>query len=126
MSDYVKFRNLVEPPEKELESTVAKLGAELAKSGESCEIQFRFLTEEGEIRHSLVLRGAEIEDGEKEAARIEIALKLATWFEIAEGKLSPVEAWYRGRMGFRGDLDVARRLVRAAGESGEKLCPFEL
>ena len=128
MSDYVKLKNLVDPPQREVDSTLKKLAADLGRSGERCRIQFRFLTEDGEIQRWLEL-GAKTQIAEgmrkREDVQIEVALKLQTWFEVAEGKLSPVEAWYGGRMGFRGDLDLARRLVKAAAASGDKLCPFE-
>jgi hypothetical protein len=50
---------------------------------------------------------------------IELITREPTWWEIAEGRLSPLDAFTEGRLRVLGDADLAARLLRkASGGTG--------
>ncbi|WP_158711061.1 SCP2 sterol-binding domain-containing protein [Streptomyces albus] len=50
---------------------------------------------------------------------IELITREATWWEIAEGRLSPLDAFAEGRLRVLGDAALAARLLRkASGDTG--------
>jgi putative sterol carrier protein len=51
-----------------------------------------------------------------ESPDVELILDAPTWRAITSGELSLVEAFARGRMRVRGDIDDARRLVQQLGK----------
>jgi putative sterol carrier protein len=56
--------------------------------------------------------GCKVTDVVPESPDVELILDAHTWRAIASGELSLVEAFARGRMRVRGDIDDARRLVQ--------------
>ena len=56
--------------------------------------------------------GCKMTDVVPESPDVELILDAPTWRAIASGELSLVEAFARGRMRVRGDIDDARRLVQ--------------
>ena len=55
--------------------------------------------------------GCKVTDVVPESPAVELILDAQTWKAIASGELSLLEAFARGRMRVRGDIDDARRLV---------------
>lgn len=62
-------------------------------------------------------RSARRKDG---APDVEIVTRAQTWDDIAEGALSPLEAFVTGKLRLRGDAELAKRIVRElAADDGE-------
>jgi putative sterol carrier protein len=77
-------------------------------------IQFT-LSEGSAVRHWSVSRtasGSTVSEREHKSPTLEILTSTQTWTEIASGKLTPLEAFVRGRLRVRGDIALARLLVR--------------
>ena len=55
--------------------------------------------------------GCKVTDVVPASSDVELILEAATWRAIASGELSLLEAFARGQMRVRGDVDDARRLV---------------
>jgi hypothetical protein len=56
--------------------------------------------------------GSRVTTGDPQPPDLEVLLDAETWKQIAAGALSPLEAFGRGKMRIRGDLNLARRIVR--------------
>jgi putative sterol carrier protein len=41
---------------------------------------------------------------------VEIITRAETWWEIADGRLSPLEAFVKGRLRVRGKIELAKRI----------------
>jgi putative sterol carrier protein len=55
---------------------------------------------------------------------LEVVLQEGTWWEIVEGRLSPPDAFRRGRMRIRGDVNLGSRLYKslAADDGSTDIC----
>jgi putative sterol carrier protein len=111
---------------RQIDDTFRELSNALAASDEGARVQIT------------VRRGAEPRswslDLEKHAATptpkrgpkpdLEIVVQESTWWEIAEGRLSPPDAFRMGRLRIRGDANLGMRLYKVvAGEDGStELC----
>ena len=49
-------------------------------------------------------------------ADLELITTAEVWVEIASGRISPLEAFGRGKLRFRGDVELARMIVRRVRE----------
>jgi putative sterol carrier protein len=73
------------------------------------------VADESELRSRAIhaaASGSEVTDVVPESPDVELILDAPTWRAIASGELSLLEAFARGRMRVRGDIDDARRLVQ--------------
>jgi len=105
---------LVEPDRYDLDGTFARLAELIGTPQEPLSVRFHIA--DGDAVRSWYL-DAGPEGGQvttEESARrpdVEFILDSETWKLIAEGTLSPLEAFGRGRMRVRGDIDVYRRFA---------------
>jgi putative sterol carrier protein len=106
---------LAQPDSYDFDATFARLAQLVGTSQEALSVRFH-LADGDAVRSWSVDAGPE--GGQvttEEPARppgIELILDAETWKLIAEGTLTPLEAFGRGRMRVRGDIDVYRRFAR--------------
>lgn len=102
-------------PRKALGATFEGMAKLLDRVGESATTQFTVLTPDGVARWRLDLgeSGTSCREGAADAADLEIVVGEGTWWEIASGELSPVDAFARGELRILGDAALATRLYKA-------------
>ncbi len=130
MQRYAILRSLVEPAKRDLGATCHRLAELLADAGEQGTVQLN--VREGEAEHVY-----SFELGQKQAVNravagprpptLQIVTAAETWWPIAEGRLSPLEAFAQGKLRVRGDTALGTRLVRklAAGAGMVEICGLE-
>jgi putative sterol carrier protein len=113
---YVKLQKLTEPLRPELATTFHRVAEILSKTqnGKPLQLQFSILDKEAEepTPWSVVItkEGPKVEQKAAERPDVELITAAETWWEIAEGKLSPLEALVTGRLRVRGHLERAKRV----------------
>lgn len=119
-SDYARLRNLTTPTGNDLAQTFHRLGGELEgaiqlEKGESAAVVFTLVGEEHRRRWSLRLQRGTCSVGESEieSPDLEIVVREEGWWDIASGRLSPMEVFGQGRLRLRGDMALAERLYAA-------------
>ena len=114
MTDFVKLRDLTGPEEQDLGQTIERMAELLKSSGETGRVQFRFIDKEPGRDWCLELRGRQ---GAARAERLdgpnlEVITRAKTWWGIAKGTLSPLDALLQGKLRIRGDAELGKRLLR--------------
>lgn len=105
---------LAEPDSYDLDGTFARLAELIGAPQEPLSVRFRIA--DGHAVRSWTLRagpeGRQVTTQESEPQPdLEFILDAETWKLIAEGTGSLLEAFGRGRMRVRGDIEVARRFA---------------
>jgi putative sterol carrier protein len=118
---FAKLKKLVETGEDDLEKSVSRLADVLKSSGEQAELQVDIVRGRTTKRWTVSLEPKSAAALEKAARRPDlwILVSQGTWQQIAEGALSPVDAFLSGELRIRGDTELARRLLKRAGDGGE-------
>jgi hypothetical protein len=110
-----------EPGSADPDATFAQLGELHGASPEPLTVRFHLSF--GEQVRSWVLHadasGCRVMHDASGAADVEAFLDAQTWAMIASGEISPLEAFARGRMQVRGDIDIAGRFVRQLHRTGD-------
>jgi putative sterol carrier protein len=132
LSDFIRpFPNLLEG-DRNIQRSFERIAESLAGTNTAGAIQFSIREGDNQRHWSLVLSPKEchVAEVKAERPRLEILTDADTWLEVAEGNLTPIEAFGSGRLRVRGDLRfatlLARRLWRMAsapsdGGTGEDL-----
>lgn len=113
---YVRLQKLTEPMRPELATTFNRVAEILSKirNGRPLQLQFSILDKEDKepIPWSVAITkaGPRVEQKAAERPDVEIITRAETWWEIAEGKLSPLEAFLTGRLRVRGHIERAKRV----------------
>lgn len=120
MARYAKLRCLTEPREQHLDQTFQRLAQCLRNSGKTGTLQCTILAGEAARHWTLQLRGEEcrLQSKPVKAPDLQIITGEATWWEIAEGKLSPLEAFGQGRLRILGDTELGSHLLQLAADGG--------
>ena len=105
----------------DIAASVDELGNNLSSGTDIGRVQVRMLGDKRSTDFSLeVLAGdAKTSKATIDNADLEIVVSEETWTEIANGDLSPVDAYLTGRMEIAGDLSFGKRLY-AKGMSGRR------
>jgi len=92
-----------------------KMGKALAGSKRTGAIQFTIREGRRTRRWCLTLTpgGCDVAESATSDPDLEILTDAATWFSIASGSASPLEAFGSGRVRVRGDIRLARVLARS-------------
>jgi len=101
--------------------------AEILAKAPKAPLRLQFSILEVEIDESMVWSVVVDEDGGRAAsgpsgqADVEVITQAETWWAMAEGRLSPLDAFLSGRMRVRGNIELAKRifLVDLAAGSAE-------
>jgi putative sterol carrier protein len=84
------------------------------KNGRPLQLQFSIVDNGAEEPTpwsvAITKEGAHVELKAAERPDVEIITGAETWWEIAEGKLSPLEAFLTGRLRVRGHIERAKRV----------------
>ncbi len=118
---FAKLKNLVEPGEKDLGKAFTRLSETLRSSGELAEVQFDIVRGRTTHRWTVSLEPKAAAAAERASRRpdLRLLLRQETWQRIAEGELSPLDAFLSGELRIRGDTELAKRLLKRAGGAGE-------
>jgi putative sterol carrier protein len=126
VDSYVKLRSLTERRESDLDGTFQRMAELLDKTGEHALLQIRVLNDEKHLHWCLELdeQGSRVRTELVQHPDFEVVTRAETWWQIAEGSLSPLEAFTRGKMKVRGDVELGKRILRrlAASEGIVDIC----
>lgn len=103
-------------------------GAKLLKRGKDVgRLEVRLLGKSGSRSYTFdVLAGdCRVTQGTSDERDLEIVVSEETWVDLANGDLSPVEAYLTGRMEVTGDLEFAKRqYAKAMSRRAAEELPF--
>lgn len=127
MDSYVRLQKLTEPSRPELATTFQRLAEILSKTtnGRPLQLQFSILDKDSEepTQWSVAItkEGGAVAQKAAERPDVEIITAADTWWQIADGRLSPLEAFITGRLRVRGNIERAKRvfLVDLASAPGK-------
>jgi hypothetical protein len=111
---HIPFPKLTDAGRPDSDAAFARLGELLGAVQEPLTVRFR-VTDEGSGRSWLFDGGPDGCRVTNDAATqpdVEVILDAETWNLIASGAMSPLEAFGRGRLRIRGDINLARRFVQ--------------
>jgi hypothetical protein len=120
MATYAKLRPLTEPREENLDQTFQRLADSLRDSGTTATVQCTILVADSPRHWTLDLQESDcrLQSEPVERPDLGIITRDTTWWEIAEGSLSPLEAFRQGRLRILGDTELGSRLLRLAADGG--------
>lgn len=127
MERFATLRPLTSRRRNDIGDTLHELAGRMAGTEEKGRVQLRLVGLEDEPTFTVELgaKRAKSARGTKAAARkrderpdLEIVTHAETWSCIAEGTLSPLDAFLSGRLFLRGDAYLAKRLVRHLASEG--------
>jgi hypothetical protein len=116
---YARLPALVEPGITDIAASLKRLAELLASTGESATVNLHFVGVAGTQRWHLRLdpeRTVAVE-GEARNPTLEVITRPDVWREIAAGSLSPLLAFGSGLARVRGDIGLAKRLLRSLATS---------
>lgn len=117
---YAKLRPLMEPRAENLDQTFQRLAHSLRDSGKTATLQCTLIVGDSLRRWTLGLKGSDalLQKEPVKKPEVEIITRDTTWWEIAEGKLSPLEAFTQGRLRILGDTKLGSHLLKLAADGG--------
>jgi putative sterol carrier protein len=118
---FARLKRLVEPGEEDIEKAFARLSDLLKATGEQAEVQVDIVGARRTDRWTVSLEPRAAAASERAARHPDLRVLVAqgTWQQIAEGDVSPLDAFLSGRLRLRGDAELAKRLLKRAGGAGE-------
>ena len=118
MSTYMKLRNQVGTGRGgNLDRIFQRMGDALGKSGERGRIQLRVIDDKGWLHRCLCVdsTGCEVSPDFDENPDLEVIAQDKIAMQILKGTLSPVDAVLQGKMRVRGDIELAKRVLKQLG-----------
>jgi putative sterol carrier protein len=111
---FASFRPLIRTSRDDLRDSFQQMGQALADAKEQTRIHFRLVDSRKREAWTLDIGPGKsrVQDKHVGKPKLEIITRTETWGDIAQGKLSPVEAFFKGKMRVRGDITMAKRLLR--------------
>lgn len=129
MQSFVRLQKLTDLTQADLAATFRRVAEILSTTRERQPLQLQFSLFQGEAEEPLVWCVVGSKDGynatQKRSERpdVEVITRAETWREIAEGRLSPLEAFVKGRLRVRGNLEMAKRIFLVDLASGPAQLP---
>ena len=111
---FAPLQPLLAEHQQDPEEGCHKLAQALSNYDSPVRIHIRLL-HEGKVEHWEVQGGlatAAAQRREPEEADVVVIMRRETWVQIAQGRLSPFDALFSGRMRVGGNLELAKRLVQ--------------
>jgi putative sterol carrier protein len=123
---YAPLKRLIEDGEDNLPLSFERLADMLKLSGETADVQVDVVEGRRTRTWLLALRPKRATVSNDAMRRPDVHLIVAreTWQRIAEGQLSPLEAFLSGRLRLRGDVSTATRLFKRAAGRGMTEIPL--
>ena len=132
MSKYARMRPLTpghqgQMSPLDLESTVRRMSEQLGAAGERGTLRLAMGDNDGnaprEVWDIALVEGTARSGEHAGGGDVEVLTAPATFAQFADGSYSPVQAFLDGKLRIRGDVDVAKRLLRhLAGPEGRVDC----
>ncbi len=111
--EYAKFRPLLAPLGRDIQESFARLAQQL--SDFEAPLKMRITVRDCDKRTTGGLKvsksGCSVTKGADKSNDIEVVVRAEEWWAICQGSLSPLEAVGKGALRFRGDPDLAVRLL---------------
>jgi len=124
-SPFAPLRPLLQPHEQDAADGLRKLAAALAGFDARVRLHVQLLDGDA-VEHWSIEGGAGKPAAQRRTpkqADMRVVLRRATWLEIAQGRLSPFDALFLGRMRFGGDTDLGKRLARHLSDPSVAFVP---
>lgn len=120
MATYAKIRRLARARNENIEQTFRRLAELLRNSGTSGVLRCTILMgdESRSWTFELSKRDCRLRSVAANVPDLEIITREATWWEIADGGLSPLDAFMRGQMRILGDTEFGSRLLGHVADGG--------
>jgi hypothetical protein len=118
--DFAKLPKLADSGAADLSKSFGGLAKALEDSGEVAQVQVDVLAGRKAEQWTLSLERKRAAASSGAASNPDLRLIVArdAWDAVAAGELSPVDAFLSGKLRVRGDVDLARRLLKRAGGRG--------
>jgi len=117
---FARLKNLTRNP-SDLGATFEEMGKVLQKCHVKAKLQFRIADGDQVHSYNIIIGNgtSKVQAESVKNADFEVLTTSDTWWEIASGKLAPLEAFGSGLMRFRGDPQLGQRiLTHLAGTEG--------
>lgn len=114
LADFLAVPKRLDRGKADLATTFERMAAAVGKGDRAALIRFAIRDGSATRVWSLVMTadGCKVSKAKHARSDLEILTDAATWSSIAGGELSPLEAFGRGKMRVRGDIALARHVVR--------------
>ena len=130
LSRFAKLKRLTtnrspsKPTKRDLERTFTRLAELLPGSGDIGYVEFQLRSARGKPTWTLLLSeaGAQISPEKVTKPSLRIIVGEDDWWQVAQGVVSPISLFMRGRMRFVGNCGIAQRaFAKLAGPGVAKL-----
>jgi putative sterol carrier protein len=126
MQRFASLRPLIEPGQTDLDRAFKTMATSLEGLPERAVVQFEILSGGDRRYWSVELsRGAgRVEAGKSESPDLAVITRESSMRQIADGSVSPLEVFARGKMRLRGNMGLAKRLFKslASPEGITEIC----
>jgi putative sterol carrier protein len=114
MTTYARIRPIIDQRRENRDQAFLRLAELLRGTGKVATLRCTILSDTAREHWTLDLHGDECRllKDVRTAPNLELICKEATFWEIADGKLSPIEAFLQGRLRILGDTKLATHLLR--------------
>src|SRR5262249_25491876 len=113
------LRPLLQPHEHDVSTAMRNLSAALQGFDSGVTLHIQLL--DGKSTDDWTVTGGGTTDDARrvvpESAEIRVVLRRETWLRIARSELSPLEAFFGGRVRVGGDMEVAKRVLKHLTDS---------
>jgi hypothetical protein len=120
---YARFRPLIAPDARRVDATFVRMAELVAGLPGRAHVQFVLL--DGERRRSWCLelrnKACKVKTVRVERPDLEVVTTPEIWGRIAEGELSPIEAFLCGRLTVAGKLELAKLILRRLASDANDL-----
>jgi hypothetical protein len=124
-SSFAPLRPLLQPHQQDAADGLRKLAAGLA--GLDARVRLHVQLVDGETVEHWSIEGGTgkpiVQKHPPKQADIRLVLRRATWLSIAQGRLSPFDALFAGRMRFGGDSELGKRIARHLSDPSVPFVP---
>jgi hypothetical protein len=124
-SPFAPLRPLLRPHEQDAADGLRKLAAALTGLDARVRLHVQLLDSET-VEHWSIEGGTGKPTAHRRTpkqANVRLVLRRATWLEIAQGRLSPFDAMFAGRMRFGGDSELGKRVARHLSDPSVPFVP---
>jgi hypothetical protein len=124
-SPFAPLRPLLQPHEQNAGDGLRRLAVALA--GFDARVRLHVQLVDGEALEDWSVEGGTgkpaVQKRAPKQAELRVVLRRATWLSIAQGRLSPFDALFSGRLRFGGDAELGKCLARHLSDSSVPFVP---
>jgi hypothetical protein len=124
-SPFAPLRPLLQPHEQDAADGLRKLAAALDGLDARVRLHVQLLNGDA-VEHWTIEGGTGkpvAQQRTPEQADVRVVLRRTTWVAIAQGRLSPFDALFAGRMRFGGDSELGKRVARHLSDPSVPFVP---